>query len=265
MLETTKVEEMHVNVEFKRIVAEIYSFVISAQVKYCRMNMTHPFLEQTYLNIALFNRSMKKFAESLMMWRRLESLQRELYGEGAILMLYTYKNIGTCYLGLGKSEDARKSFEECIDLIKAIKSDTPKPEHNRRDQEEIANLEQNKYLTYVSDREYEKAIECTEASLKIISTIYGERSKKLAAKWYQKASSCLTLRRTAEAIKNIETAIDLQTNPTPDTVYDDDEKEGGPPKVSEEATNFNRIQFQNFLSSSLYMHGQDFDRVMVEA
>jgi len=40
------------------------------------MDMKHPFLEGTYLNIAVFNRSMKKFGDSLMMWKRLETLQK---------------------------------------------------------------------------------------------------------------------------------------------------------------------------------------------
>ena len=184
MLEGSSVEQMHVNIEFKRVVSEIYTFVIAAQVKYCKMDMRHPFLEQTFLNIAIFNRSMKKYADALMMWKRLEALQTDLYGDKAITHLYTWKNIGTCYLGIGKSEDARKYFLDCIELVGSLKQDNVKPEFIRKDQEEIANLNQNLYLTYISDRDYEAAIRVTDVSLDIISKIYGPRSKRVASKWY---------------------------------------------------------------------------------
>ena len=62
--------------ELKRIVSEIYSFVLGAQVKYCKLNTKHPFLEGTYMNVAIFYRTLKQFGESLIMWKRLESLQK---------------------------------------------------------------------------------------------------------------------------------------------------------------------------------------------
>ena len=65
---------MSVNIELKRVISEIYHFVLGAQVKYCKLDMKHPFLENTYMNVAIFNRTMKSFGESLMMWKRLESL-----------------------------------------------------------------------------------------------------------------------------------------------------------------------------------------------
>ena len=63
--------------------------------------MKHPFLEQTFLNFGIFYRTLKKFADSLMMWKRLEELQKDLYGEEASALIFTWKNMGTCYLGIG--------------------------------------------------------------------------------------------------------------------------------------------------------------------
>ena len=108
------------SVEVLSMVSEIYTYVISAQVKYCKMDMKHPFLEQTYLNIAIFNRSMKKFADSLQMWKLLEGLQKEIYGEKGYNLLFTWKNIGTCFLGVGSSDKAREYFEMCLNLLKDI-------------------------------------------------------------------------------------------------------------------------------------------------
>jgi Tfp pilus assembly protein PilF len=76
---------------------------------------------------------MKKYADALMMWKRLEALQTELYGDKVITHLYTWKNIGTCYLGIGKSEDARQYFLDCIELVENLKSDHVKPEYKRKD------------------------------------------------------------------------------------------------------------------------------------
>ncbi len=52
-----------------------------------------------------------------------------------------------------------------------------------------------------------KTLECSEKTIKIIGSIYGERSKKLSSKYYQKANSLLNLGRHDEAIDAIETSI----------------------------------------------------------
>lgn len=58
-----------------------------------------------------------------------------------------------------------------------------------------------------------KTLECSEKTIEITGSIYGERSKKLSAKYYQKANSLLNLGRYDEAIKAIETSIDIFKNP----------------------------------------------------
>jgi hypothetical protein len=40
------------------------------------MDQAHPFLEQTYLNIAIFKRECKNYLESLTLWQQLETLQK---------------------------------------------------------------------------------------------------------------------------------------------------------------------------------------------
>jgi tetratricopeptide (TPR) repeat protein len=137
MLEGTVNESLNVNVELKRIVAEIYTFVISAQVKYCKLDMKHPFLEGTYMNIGIFNRTMKRFGESLMMWKKLETLQKDMYGDDHMSLLYTYKNIGTCYLGIGQSDKAKSYFEDCVKLL-AKQEQTENAELKKKDNEELA-------------------------------------------------------------------------------------------------------------------------------
>jgi len=108
------------NLNILRVVSEVYTHVISAQARYCKMNMRHPFLEQTFFNIAIFNRGLKKMSEALLMFKRLEALQKDLYGEESQLLVITWKNIGTCYLGVGQSEQAENYFKQCIVLINKL-------------------------------------------------------------------------------------------------------------------------------------------------
>ena len=90
------------------------------------------------MNVAIFNRTMKAFGESLMMWKRLEALQKDVYGNDVMSLLYTFKNIGTCYLGIGQSDSARKYFRDCIELIQNAKCDHEKEETKFKDKEELA-------------------------------------------------------------------------------------------------------------------------------
>ena len=212
LLESTPNGNMGVNIEIQSVLAEIYTYVLSAQVHYCKLNMKHPFLESTYLNLAVFHRSMKKFGESLMMWKRLESLQKDIYGPDSMALLYAYKNIGTCYLGIGQSDGARRCFKDCISLVEHAEYDHDKEEVRIKDKEEIAQLNQNLYLTYVSDRDYENAMKCTDRGIELLTDIYGPRSKKLSSKYYQKANSQLILKNKDNAIENIHKAIDLFEN-----------------------------------------------------
>ena len=113
-----------------------------------------------------------------------------------------------------------------------------------------------------------EAIECSDEAIEILSEIYGERSKRLASKMYQRANSLLILNRKPEAIESIDKAIDLHDNPEADKYKpagsEDAEKEGKG-NTADQAMNFNRIQYQNFLASSLFMHGKDWARTIKEA
>lgn len=150
--------------------------------------MKHPFLEQTYVNVAIFNRSLKKFSESLMTWKRLEELQKDLYGEKSSVLLFTWKNIGTCYLGIGQSEQALKYFNDCIGLLEELPLDDDKEDIKQKDKNEIMSLKQNLYLTYATDRKFDKALEMALNVIGMMSELHGPKSKKLSAKFYQKAT-----------------------------------------------------------------------------
>lgn len=131
---------MNVKVELMHASAQIYAYIYAAQHEYCRLNKKHPFLEQTYIGIAMFNRGLKRYAESLAMWKELEALQAELYGEDSMVLLFTWKNIGTCYMGVGKSEDARHFMNKAMALMQGVMKDTDSEEQKKKDQIELASL-----------------------------------------------------------------------------------------------------------------------------
>lgn len=72
MLEGMRSNNMAANIDLKSSITEIYSFVLSSQIKYVKFDMKHPFLESTYLNVAIFNRTLQRYGEALMMFKRME-------------------------------------------------------------------------------------------------------------------------------------------------------------------------------------------------
>ena len=86
--------------------------------------------------------------------------------------------------------------------------------------------------------------------IKSLAEQHGEKNKRLSSKYYQKASSLLNMRRREEAIDAIQLAIDIFENPTPEVEVEGEEpKEQAPQKQLD----FNRIQYQNFLCSVLFI------------
>lgn len=71
--------------------ARLYQYVVGYQKAYVRGNEKHPYLEQTFINAGIFNRSIKRYSEAETMFRKAEALQRAVYGEGSETLVYTIK------------------------------------------------------------------------------------------------------------------------------------------------------------------------------
>ena len=50
------------------------------------------------------------------MWEWLKNIQEQVYGEDSEVLIYTYKNIGICYLALGIPEKAEDYYHKAIAL-----------------------------------------------------------------------------------------------------------------------------------------------------
>ncbi len=84
----------------------ILLYVLKKQLEYVGFRQNHPFLEQTVVNLAVFYRSSEQLESSLQMWHQLRRIQEAMYGEDHEVLIFTHKNIGISYLGLGMSEKA---------------------------------------------------------------------------------------------------------------------------------------------------------------
>ena len=83
------------------------------------------------------------------MWKQLEALQKDLYGQDSMVLLFAYKNIGVCYLALGNSVDSKFFFNKCIKLLEDVMKDTDSEEQRKKDKIELSSIYQNLYLTTI--------------------------------------------------------------------------------------------------------------------
>lgn len=98
----------------------ILTYVMMKQLEYVEGSRTHPFLEQTVTNLAIFKRSQQDFHVSLQLWEQLKRIQEQVYGEDNEVIIYTYKNIGICYLALGIPDKAEEYYKKALDLMTLI-------------------------------------------------------------------------------------------------------------------------------------------------
>jgi tetratricopeptide (TPR) repeat protein len=54
------------------------------------------------------------------MWEWLKNIQESIYGEDSEVLIYTYKNIGICYLALGIPEKAEDFYLKALNLMELM-------------------------------------------------------------------------------------------------------------------------------------------------
>lgn len=54
------------------------------------------------------------------MWEWLKHIQESVYGADSEVLIYTYKNIGICYLALGIPEKAEDYYLKAITLMEMM-------------------------------------------------------------------------------------------------------------------------------------------------
>ena len=94
-------------------------------------------------------------------------------------MIYTFKNIGICYLAMGLSEKSEEYYLKALNLMEHMKNEgeaAADPELLKEDREQMASIYNNLYLSSISNNEKEKAKEYIQKALHYNSLIYGPNS-----------------------------------------------------------------------------------------
>lgn len=108
------------NTQSRDSAERILTYVLQKQLEYVDYNKSHPFLEQTVFNLAIYYRSEQILRMSLQMWEFLRKIQEEMYGPDNEVLVYTHKNIGVCYLGLGIPDKAEESYNKSLELMEKL-------------------------------------------------------------------------------------------------------------------------------------------------
>ena len=102
------------------------------------------------------------------MWEWLKNIQERVYGQDSEVLIYTYKNIGICYLALGIPEKAEDYYLKAITLMELMQQveggeagaeNQVDPLLLKEDREQLATLYHNLFISAISNNEREKARE----------------------------------------------------------------------------------------------------------
>lgn len=116
----------------------------------------------------------------------------------------------------------------------------------------------------MSDRSFQEALTAQEESLALTKKIFGERSRKVSGKMYMKANCLFNMGKRSEAKDVISQCIEIHDNADPDLKPEWEEAKEEGEKAAESLDmqlQLNRIQYQNFLSSILFMNGDYLETV----
>lgn len=187
----------------------ILSYVLQKQTEYCENCKTHPFLEQTIINLAIFYRSQQQYQISLSMWQNLLKIQEQVYGLNSEVLIYTMKNLGICYLALGVPEKAEEYYLKALDIMNTIKADNVSDELLNEDREQMAAIYFNLYLSASTNDDRIKAKEYNLKALEYHRLISSEQSLQVSNCYFIQAQLCLKTGSPDEAIEWMSKAMSI--------------------------------------------------------
>lgn len=153
----------------------ILTYVMMKQFEYVNGNRDHPFLEQTVTNLAILKRTQQDFRYALQLFEQLRRIQEAAYGVDNEAIIYTYKNVGVCYLALGIPERAEEYYLKALNLMSLITDAEGNKEEEafKEDKEQLASIYFNLYLSAMSNEDREKAKEYNGKAMALNKEIHG--------------------------------------------------------------------------------------------
>ncbi len=121
------------------------------------------------------------------MWEWLKNIQEQVYGQDSEVLIYTYKNIGICYLALGIPEKAEDYYLKAITLMEMMQQveggegaenvENPvDPILLKEDREQLATLYHNLFISAISNNDREKARDYNLKTMHYYQLLHGENS-----------------------------------------------------------------------------------------
>jgi tetratricopeptide (TPR) repeat protein len=189
----------------------ILSYVMMKQLEYVEGNRTHPFLEQVVTNLAILKRSQQDFNLSLQLFEQLRKIQEAAYGPESEVLIYTYKNIGVCYLAIAVPEKAEEYYLKALDLMSMINSGEKEVDEEllKDDREQLASIYFNLYLSSIQNDDKEKAKEYIMKALELNKLIHGVNSLQVSNGHFINAQLSLRFGKADEAIAEMLEAMNI--------------------------------------------------------
>ena len=107
------------------------------------------------------------------MWQLLKDIQLNMYGEDKEVLIYTYKNIGICYLGFGMTKEAEEAQLKALEILERLyEIEDSTEEQKKEDREQLATIYFNLYLTAVTADDKEKAKEYNMKSMEFNKIVF---------------------------------------------------------------------------------------------
>lgn len=160
----------------------------------------HPFLEQTYLHMAVLHKALNNVNSSLYMWERVLKVHQRIYGENSYLLSADYKNIGVCKLGVGRVEEAIEALHSSEQYSKLAIKELKEPEDILEEKKQLSEVYFSLYLSHVAANELDKALSANELSMKLNIEILGDADLNVANNYYLGAQIYLKKLQIDEAM-----------------------------------------------------------------
>lgn len=186
-----------------------FTGTMKKQLVYVEEEKDHPFLEQTYMHMAVMYKTINNLNTSAVMWKNLLNCHKRAYGDNSHVLAPDYKNIGTCELGINKVTEAIESLnlaEKYGKLgIEQAEDDTEK----REEKKQLAEIYFAQYLAHVANNDWDKALVANDNSMKLNVENLGPNDLNVANNYYLAAQIHLKKLGVEEALKSVNKANEI--------------------------------------------------------
>ena len=171
-----------------------FTGTMKKQLKYVGDEPDHPFLEQTYMHMAVMYKNIQNLASgkfssnscdiATIMFKNLLAIHKRVYGESSYTLAADYKNIGTCQIGIGQANESIEPLVNAEKYSKIALSELDDESEVKDEQKQLCEIYFSQYLAYVSLNQWDKALKANNESLKLNIQILGENDLNTANNYY---------------------------------------------------------------------------------